>query len=303
MGESEAPPAAGGGEGVCQIDGSARKDDQSLTSALAQISARSRQELATTTSTTTTTIATTTTITASSAPPLSLISPASLCSSLSIQAPTALAGWTHRPPVVVEQGDDGDGDDRDEDLGPVDPCDPAEVPPSTPFVRRHRRRTTRISRADLNKFRTEVLGIPSHCDPLDEALLARPSRPASLVETFPVEALDQAFATCAMSLSNGGGMHNGSQGAGLFTSFMDNPTNTANMPRQTPSPSAQHGLGQVNGGGGIAGMNVGMPMNAGHQMDLNHLYEMVVELSDVLKNNREMTRSIIGSAEDIMVRH
>lgn len=208
---------------------------------------------------------------------------------------------------MVEQGDDGDdGDDRDEDhQGPVDPCDPAEVPPSTPFVRRHRRRTTRISRADLNKFRTEVLGIPSHNDPLDEESLARPSRPVNLVETFPVEALDQAFATCAMSLSNGGGMHNGSQGAGLFTSFMDNTTNTAslaNMPRQTPSPSAQHGLGQVNGGGGIVGMNIGMPMNAGHQMDLNHLYEMVVELSDVLKNNREMTRSIIGSAEEIMVR-
>ena len=42
-------------------------------------------------------------------------------------------------------------------------------------------------------------------------------------------------------------------------------------------------------------------MNAGHQMDLHHLYDMVLELSDVLKNNREMTKSIVTSAEEIMV--
>jgi hypothetical protein len=37
-------------------------------------------------------------------------------------------------------------------------------------------------------------------------------------------------------------------------------------------------------------------------MDLNHLYSMVIELSEVLKNNREMTRGIINGAEELMVR-
>lgn len=51
----------------------------------------------------------------------------------------------------------------------------------------------------------------------------------------------------------------------------------------------------------MPGMNGNIPMNAGHQMDLQHLYDMVLELSDVLKNNREMTKNIVTSAEDLMV--
>jgi hypothetical protein len=51
----------------------------------------------------------------------------------------------------------------------------------------------------------------------------------------------------------------------------------------------------------MAGMNGGVPMNAGHQMDLRHLFDMVLELSEVLKNNRDMTKSIVSSAEEIMV--
>ncbi|KAG5293027.1 hypothetical protein I7I48_05290 [Histoplasma ohiense] len=71
----------------------------------------------------------------------------------------------------------------------------------------------------------------------------------------------------------------------------------AGMSRQIPSPSTPSTQN-----GGMAPMNVGMPVNAGHQMDLNHLYEMVLELSDVLKNNRDMTKGIIDSAEEIMKR-
>lgn len=52
----------------------------------------------------------------------------------------------------------------------------------------------------------------------------------------------------------------------------------------------------------MAVMNGNGPMNAGHQMDLHHLYDMVLELSDVLKNNREVTKNIVSSAEEIMVR-
>ena len=66
------------------------------------------------------------------------------------------------------------------------------------------------------------------------------------------------------------------------------------------SPALSHSSNQVNGSG-MAAMNGGMSMNAGHQMDLHHLYEMVLELSDVLKNNREVTKNIVTSAEEIMV--
>ena len=51
----------------------------------------------------------------------------------------------------------------------------------------------------------------------------------------------------------------------------------------------------------MGSFGTGMPMNAGHQMDLHHLYDMVLELSDVLKNNREVTKNIVSSAEEIMV--
>ncbi|KAH8698438.1 kinetochore complex Fta4 of Sim4 subunit, or CENP-50-domain-containing protein [Talaromyces proteolyticus] len=88
-------------------------------------------------------------------------------------------------------------------------------------------------------------------------------------------------------------------------SFMDNSPNVnmANMARQSPSPVPQHGVPQVNGGGAVgSSMMAGLPMNAGHQMDLNNLYEMVVEFSDIIKHNREMTRGIVASAEEIMRR-
>jgi hypothetical protein len=103
----------------------------------------------------------------------------------------------------------------------------------------------------------------------------------------------------------GNNIHNANNSQGLFTNFLDNSNNNTpsmNMSRQgTPSSSGQqHPANQVNGTG-MAGMGMNMPMNAGHQMDLNHLYEMVLELSDVLKNNRDMTKGIISSAEEIMV--
>ncbi len=91
--------------------------------------------------------------------------------------------------------------------------------------------------------------------------------------------------------------------ANMYSNFLENSASTTNLPalpRQAPSPTAQHPQNQVNGGA-MAGMNVGMPMNAGHQMDLNHLYEKVQELSDVLKSNREKTKGIIKSAEEVMV--
>ena len=42
-------------------------------------------------------------------------------------------------------------------------------------------------------------------------------------------------------------------------------------------------------------------MIAGQQMDVNFLYQKVVELSEVLKDNREKTQAIITSAEELAV--
>lgn len=61
---------------------------------------------------------------------------------------------------------------------------------------------------------------------------------------------------------------------------------------------------QVNGNGngtGITGVNVGIPMNAGQQMDVNMLYQKVMELSEVLRENREKTQGIVAGAEELAV--
>ena len=45
----------------------------------------------------------------------------------------------------------------------------------------------------------------------------------------------------------------------------------------------------------------GLPMAAGTQMDVNYLFQKVVELSEVLRENREKTQSIVGAAEQLAV--
>jgi hypothetical protein len=169
---------------------------------------------------------------------------------------------------------------------------------NAPLPCRHRRNRPPVRREDIIKFRAEVLGI-------------RPDSPADKQVEEPDEEqedlkeLELAFSHASMSLAGGNGNSinantNPNAGAGLFTNFFDNnPSPTSSMtslPRPSP-PSAAAGQN----GGGITGMNVAMPMNAGYQMDLNQLYEMVLELSEVLKNNRDMTKGIINSAEEIMV--
>ncbi|KAL2813707.1 hypothetical protein BJX63DRAFT_212312 [Aspergillus granulosus] len=175
---------------------------------------------------------------------------------------------------------------------PTTPC-----APKAPFVRGHRRRSTHVSRRDLEKFRKEVLGVePSGFGFDDEAALA----PNSKEFESQLEELNRAFDAATMSLSNSGS----NAGSGMFSNYTDNsaagPSNMAGVPRQ-PIPSPIATPPQFNGAG-MAGMNGGVPMNAGHQMDLRHLFDMVLELSEVLKNNREMTKSIVSSAEEIMKR-
>lgn len=86
----------------------------------------------------------------------------------------------------------------------------------------------------------------------------------------------------------------------------NNATNNV-MPRLMASPLTQqpqqHQINNNNNGNGIGmnGLNMGLPMNAGHQMDVNMLYRKVVELSEVLKENREKTQGIISGAEELAV--
>lgn len=168
-----------------------------------------------------------------------------------------------------------------------------------------------MSEQDLVRFRAEVLGIsPTSSGTLDAA-----------DEDDELTELNLAFSSASMSMTSNTSSSasstgpppspnsNSPAGTGPFATLYDHSNNNNNgnsfnssgpvmagMSRQIPSPSTPSTQN-----GGMAPMNVGMPVNAGHQMDLNHLYEMVLELSDVLKNNRDMTKGIIDSAEEIMV--
>ena len=167
--------------------------------------------------------------------------------------------------------------------------------PRTGPRRGHRRRSTHVTPADLASFRREVLGIETSPSivPEEETKSQQTQDPSSDPQ---LSELNEAFASASMSMNSGSGMTGSSPGSGMFSDYVDNNISRQSMPSPVP-----HASGQVNGGA-MPGMNAGVPMNAGHQMDLQHLYDMVLELSDVLKNNRDMTKSIVSSAEDLMVR-
>ncbi|MCJ1368519.1 hypothetical protein MMC16_007663 [Acarospora aff. strigata] len=127
----------------------------------------------------------------------------------------------------------------------------------------------------------------------------RRSSSFSIDRPLNLNAVNKALITCqdiSMNTSN------------MFPAFLDNSPSSGNLaaiPRQSPSPIAPHQVNsQVNGAGmnGMNGMNVGLPMNAGHQMDLNVLFNQVEELSQLLKENREKTQAIIASAEELAAR-
>ena len=90
--------------------------------------------------------------------------------------------------------------------------------------------------------------------------------------------------------------------ANSFPSFLDTSPSTGSsgsVPRLAPSPIAPPQQ-QVNNNGNGAGMN-GIPLAAGQQADVNFLFQKVVELSEVLKENREKTAGIIAGAEELAV--
>lgn len=174
--------------------------------------------------------------------------------------------------------------------------DTSPSPSKAPYTRGHRRRSTHVTRRDLEKFQSEVLGVENHASWFDEDN----GTPRSFTPDDPqLEELNRAFANADVSMNTvSNGMASNGTGPGAFYDNPSGPVNMANIPpRQTPSPSPS-ATTQINGGMGAMG---GIPMNAGHQMDLHHLYEMVVELSEVLKNNRDVTKNIVSNAEEIVV--
>ncbi|CAI7674031.1 unnamed protein product [Penicillium manginii] len=177
--------------------------------------------------------------------------------------------------------------------------DGSSSPSKAPFARGHRRRSTHVTRRDLEKFQKEVLGVENHASYYDEENgTSRPITP----NDPQLEELNRAFSVADLSMNNTAAMTANGSASGMFSGYADSSQGNPHMgsaPRQSMSPALSHPTAQVNGGG-MGSFAPGMPMNAGHQMDLHHLYDMVLELSDVLKNNREVTKNIVSSAEDIM---
>ncbi|MCJ1432745.1 hypothetical protein MMC27_002102 [Xylographa pallens] len=93
---------------------------------------------------------------------------------------------------------------------------------------------------------------------------------------------------------------------GSFPSFLESPAGNGPVQRQAPSPMQQGQQGGNNGvngvGQGMNGMGVGMPVNAGQQMDVNMVYQRLMELSEVLRDNRERTQGIVAGAEELATR-
>ncbi|KAJ5901976.1 hypothetical protein N7495_002504 [Penicillium taxi] len=173
-----------------------------------------------------------------------------------------------------------------------------ETPSSTSkaqFTRGHRRRSTHVTRRDLEKFQTEVLGVENHANYYEEDDSSAPLD----ISDPEFDRLNLAFEQTSVSM-NGMPGNQGGLFPGSYTPDSSPGTpNMANMPRQAMSPALPVPGSQMHGGA-MAAINGNIALNAGHQMDLHHLYDMVLELSEVLKNNREVTKNIVSSAEEIM---
>ncbi|KAJ5135385.1 uncharacterized protein N7515_004663 [Penicillium bovifimosum] len=183
-------------------------------------------------------------------------------------------------------------------------ADDTSTSPSKAFTRGHRRRSTHVTRRDLEKFQSEVLGVENHASWFDEDN----GTPQSFTPDDPqLDELNRAFADADVSM-NTNSANMVSNGTGNYSGYVESSMGQMNVPNmpprqppspaQSPAPSHSSVIAQINGGG-MGAMSAGHPMNAGHQMDLHHLYEMVGELSDVLKHNRDVAKNIVANAEEI----
>ena len=180
--------------------------------------------------------------------------------------------------------------------------------------------------------------LPYSSNPKDGAQLPKPSRSKTDLTLFDDTPLSLDTATSIPSSSDNNVPDKPRRSititnTNMFPSFLDNPsststsTSTPNPSNHTPTSSTgssiprsqpQQPQQQINGGGG-GGMNgatngiggaaggsngigAGMgPMNAGQQMDVSFLWQKVLELSEVLRENRERTRGVVEGAEELAV--
>lgn len=97
---------------------------------------------------------------------------------------------------------------------------------------------------------------------------------------------------------------------GSFPQLIDFPSSASNlgaggMQRQAPSPLPQQQANNSSSNGVGVGLN-GMggavpPVPAGQLMDVAVMYQKLLELSEVLKENRERTQGIVAGAEELAV--
>ncbi len=114
--------------------------------------------------------------------------------------------------------------------------------------------------------------------------LRPPSRPAPLPPHRPRRRASLPSSLTAPAMNN-------------FPQFLDNP---GNAPRQAPTPTS--GQAQTNGVG-AAGVGLTNPLpSAGHQADMNHLWNLVQQLSEALAENRSQTANIIEGVQEIQAR-
>ncbi|KAF2014910.1 hypothetical protein BU24DRAFT_393146 [Aaosphaeria arxii CBS 175.79] len=92
-----------------------------------------------------------------------------------------------------------------------------------------------------------------------------------------------------------------------FSSFLDtsNPISN-NMPRQPPTPSPPQS-GVPPHSNGMGGQTNGVPLvnglpSGGQQTDMNHLWNVVQQLSQVLEENRQQTLGIVNGVQAIQQR-
>lgn len=89
-----------------------------------------------------------------------------------------------------------------------------------------------------------------------------------------------------------------------YQSYVESPQGLASNTRQAPSPgqNMNHTNG-INGNAvGLPGVVAGLPTPAGHQSDLNHIYNMVEELSRALEENRQATARIVAASGQVRQR-
>lgn len=130
--------------------------------------------------------------------------------------------------------------------------------------------------------------------------------PPGFDDCAPINVAFDLNAQSSMALNNNNPPPNNNHPNFLESPVAGNNATNNVMPRLTASPLSQQPQHQIinnnNGNGiGMSGLNMGLPMNAGHQMDVNMLYQKVVELSEVLKENREKAQGIISGAEELAV--